>query len=270
MRFSHGLLLTGMTLLSARSLTGHPDDADHRAALDALIASVPDSADLYLRRAAHSADHRQWAEAESDLRRAAQLEPNSAKVRVVSGRIYLAAGKLREARNQLDSALATVPAQPEALVLRARVHSQLGEINAAHTDYNSVIALLEEPSPSLYLERAALPIASLAALRGLDDGIARLGPTPALVERAIALELRLGRIDAALARLDLLAAHAERKEVFLKRRGDLFALAGRATEARGAYLQALASLEALPNWLRDSAESTRLLLELKRLAHSTT
>jgi tetratricopeptide (TPR) repeat protein len=265
MRFSHGLLLTGMTLLSARSLPAHPDGAEERATLDALIASTPDNADPYLRRAAHRADHREWAEAESDLQRAAQLEPESLKVRVVSGRIYLAAERLREARAQLDAAIALSPNEAEARVLRARVLARLGEIASAHTDYNLAIASLEEPSPSLFLERAALPIASLAALRGLEEGIARLGPAAPLLERALTLELRLGRTDAALARLDALAANSERKENFLKRRGDLLSLAGRASEARAAYREALENLEALPAWLRDAPETAQLRRELIRI-----
>src|SRR5205085_9818836 len=125
-------------------------------------------------------------------------------------RVLLAADRLGEACEQLDAALAVSPTNAEALVLRGRVRSRLGQIAGAHADYTAAIDLLAEPSPSLFLERAALPIASLAALRGLDEGIARLGPAVPLLEHALALELRLGRTDAALARLEMLAATSER------------------------------------------------------------
>jgi predicted Zn-dependent protease len=267
MRFRHGLLITGMALLGPRS-EAHPEDSAERARVNALIAAEPDNADLYLRRAAQSAEHGEWSAAEPDLQRARELAPASERVRVTTGRIYLAADRLREAGEQLDAALALAPRNAEALVLQARVRSRLGQIAAAHADYSRAIDLLAEPSPGLFLERAALPISSLAALRGIDEGIARLGPAAPLLERALALELRLGRTEAALARLDALAAGAERKEVFLKRRGDILAVAGRAVEARAAYASALAAIAALPAWLRESPEVAQLGRELTRLAAS--
>jgi predicted Zn-dependent protease len=264
MRFSHGLLLTGITFLSPQ-LEAHADDAVELAAVDALISQEPSNADHYLRRASHRADHRAWDAAFADLQHATELAPQSERVHVVSGRIYLAAERLREALTELNTALALAPRDAEAFILRARVESQLGQIGPAHADYTAAIDLLADPSPSLFLERAALPIASLAALRGLDEGIARLGPAVPLLEQALALELRMGRTDAALGRLDVLAAGSERKEIFLKRRGDLLALAGRANEARTAYAAALAAVESLPSWLHDSPENRQLARDLARL-----
>ncbi|HEX2854560.1 MAG TPA: tetratricopeptide repeat protein [Opitutaceae bacterium] len=265
MRFSHGLLLTGMTLVSARPIHAHPESAVERAALDALISETPDNVDLYLRRAAHHEDHHDWPAAEADLRRAARLAPGSAAVLIALARVYLGSDRAREARAQLDAVLARHPRAPEALVLRARTRAKQGEIAAAHRDYSKAIAILEEPSPGLFLERASLPISTASALRGLDEGLARLGPASALLERALALELRLGRTDAALARIDLLRANSERQETWLKRRGDVLALVGRDQEARAAYRAAVAAVEALPDWLRNSPETLRLAAELTRL-----
>lgn len=264
MRFRHGLLITGMTLLSARSVEAHAEDAAERAAVEALISQAPDNADHYLRRAAYSAEHRDWTAAETDLNHAAQLAPSSDRVHLVAGRVYLAAGRLREAGEQLDTALTLSPQNAEGLVLRARVRSRLGQIAAAHADYSAAIVLLAEPSPSLFLERAALPIASLAALRGLDEGIARIGPAVPLLEQALALEIRLGRVDAALDRLAALTAASERKEVFLKRRGDLLIRAGRREEAQAAYAAAIAAIQTLPAWLHDTPEVKQLLRELQQ------
>lgn len=266
MRFSHGLLLTGMTLVSARSLDAHPESAFERAALDALISETPDNVDLYLRRAAHREEHREWAAAEADLRRAAQLAPGSASVMLALARVYLGSDRAREAQAQLEAVLARHPGAPEALVLRARARAKLGEIVGAHSDYSSALAALAEPSPGLFLERASLPISTVSALRGLDEGIARLGPAGPLLERALALELRLGRTDAALTRIDVLASNSERQETWLKRRGDVLALAGREQEARAAYHAALVAVLALPAWLRNTPETLRLAGELARLA----
>jgi predicted Zn-dependent protease len=268
MRFRHGLLLTGMTLIGARSAEAHLGHAVERAALDALIAEVPDNVDLYLRRAADREEHREWAAAAADLRRAAELAPDSPRVLLPLARVYLGADRPRDARAPLETVLALTPRDAEAFVLRARVGLRLGEIAAAHADYSTAIELLAEPSPGLFLERAALPVESTLALRGLDEGLARLGPAAPLLERALALELRLGRVDAALARLDALAANAERREVYLKRRGDILAVSGRAAEARDAYLAALAAVRALPTWLQEAPDAKRLAAELARLTAS--
>jgi len=82
------------------------------------------------------------------------------------------------------------------------------------------------------------------ALRGLNDGIAKLGPIVSLQLPAIELELALGRHEAALARVDAVGAGAPRQEVWLARRGEILEQASRATDARRAYRAALLALEA--------------------------
>jgi predicted RNA polymerase sigma factor len=85
-----------------------------------------------------------------------------------------------------------------------------------------------------------------------------LGPVPALERRALELEQSLGNTDAALARLEALASSSERPESWLKLRGDLLAKAGRSAEARDAYAAALAALERLPAWVRESPDAQGL------------
>ena len=86
----------------------------------------------------------------------------------------------------------------------------------------------------------------MQAIAGIDAAVERLGPIPALQLFAIELDVQQGRIDAALVRLDGLAARSPRKETWLARRGEILAQAGRPDEARTAYVAALAALEALP------------------------
>jgi predicted negative regulator of RcsB-dependent stress response len=76
---------------------------------------------------------------------------------------------------------------------------------------------------------------------------------------AIDLELRRRRYRDALARLDQIAARSQRKETWLARRGEILADAGRLSEARATYRQALAAIEALP----EGARHTRATLELE-------
>src|SRR5581483_8037402 len=186
--------------------SAHPDTAEARAELDRFIAEFPADPDLYLHRVELRLAHSDWTGAEADLRQAEKLAPRSPRVACWRGQLCLARHDPRAAKKHFDAALALAPDDAEALVFRARVRAQLGDPAGAHADYSAAIRGLEAPSPDLFLARAALPIAPELALAGLDEGLGRIGPAAPLVERALALELRLGRVDAALARLDTLAA----------------------------------------------------------------
>jgi len=84
------------------------------------------------------------------------------------------------------------------------------------------------------------------AVRGLDDGLQRLGPLVTLQLFAIDAELKLKNYDGALARVDKVAERSPRKETWLARRGEILVQAGRSDEARRAYESALAALQTLP------------------------
>ena len=159
------------------------------------------------------------------------------------------AGRAREAKSALDRFLRAEPVHAEALTTRARVLVRLGLRAEAAQDFTRALALA--PEPELFVERAAAIAAGGAphtreALGGLDEAVARYGPLVTLQLPAIELELREGRYDAALARLETIAAQTARQESWLARRGDILLRAGRAEEARAAYAAALAALESLP------------------------
>lgn len=259
-------------LIAALAGTGrlgaHPEIEAALSRLNAQIAATPDDASLYVQRGELYARHEAWVVAEANYLRAAELAPDFPRLNRARAALDLAQGRLAAARARLTRVLAVEPKDAEALVLRARTHAALGTKGPAIADFTAALALIAAPPPELYLERADLFANPADAIRGLDEGIARLGPVPSLQLRAVALEERLGRIDAALARLDRLAAQSERKESWLKRRGDLLARAGRTAEARAAYAAALAALAALPDWLRESPDATELAVELTRLTTS--
>ena len=91
----------------------------------------------------------------------------------------------------------------------------------------------------------------------------RLGPIVALQLFAIEIELAGKRYDAALARLETLAAQSPRKEAWLAHRGDILEQAGRAPEARLAYEQALAAIESLPARHRTTGATAKLEAEIR-------
>lgn len=255
------LVLTGLSGLSARA---HPEIEDAVARINAQIAAAPGEAALYLDRGELYARHEDWVAAEANYLRAGELAPNLPRLAALRGALALATGHAAEAKAHLDRALTRTPDDLETLILRARTHATLGARDAARLDYDAALARASAPAPDLFLERAALLPAD-AAIRSLDEAIARLGSVVTLHLRALALEESLGRIDAAAARLDRLAAESERRESWLKRRGDLLARAGRVAEARAAYSAALAAIESLPEWLRAAPDTVKLTAELARL-----
>ena len=130
------------------------------------------------------------------------------------------------------------------------------------------------PIPAYYLERARAFAAAGGdyvdqALRGLDEGVGQLGPIPALTSYAIELEVRRGRYDAALTRLDRVST-SEQGASWLTRRAGILERAGRAAEAREAYAELLRRLERLPARRRETpvllALHSRARNELVRLS----
>src|SRR5439155_22460749 len=95
-------------------------------------------------------------------------------------------------------------------------------------------------------------------VRGLDAGVDKLGPVVTLQLYAIELELQRGRYDAALARLDTIAAQSVRQETWLARRGEILERAGRADSARATYATALTTLDTLPPSARRVGAMTEL------------
>ncbi len=83
-------------------------------------------------------------------------------------------------------------------------------------------------------------------LATLDEGSRRLGSVVTLELAATELEVSRARYDAALTRMDRLAATAPRKEQWLLQRREILERAGRPAEAREAFAAALLAVENPP------------------------
>jgi tetratricopeptide (TPR) repeat protein len=212
-------------MLCAALLCAHVDPEVQIAALTQQMRQEPRDARLYLKRAGLQRSLGRWDLALADLDRCEALAPRLAAVDLVRGRTLLEARRPREARAALDRFLGRQPGHAEALILRARALVELGHRESAVADYEQALARHPAPRPEHYLERARLQ-APAAALRGLDRGIARLGPVVTLELAAIELDLQLRNYDSALARLDRIAAQAARKDPWLARRAEIERLRG--------------------------------------------
>jgi predicted Zn-dependent protease len=256
-----------LSLAAPACVRAHPEIEDALNRLNALISAQPSVADHYVQRGELYARHEEWIVAEANYLHAAELAPQHPRLPQLCGALALATGRAGEARAHLDIAFARDPKNPEVLVLRARAKAALADRTGAVADFNAAFALNIAAPPELYLERAKI-LPPAEALQSLDEGLSRLGPAITLQIAALTLEESLGRIDSALGRIDRLAADSERKESWLKRRGDLLLRSGRSAEARASYVAALVAIQALPDWLRSSPDAQQLAAELTRLTSS--
>jgi tetratricopeptide (TPR) repeat protein len=255
--------------LSAVVAQGHPEIEAALTRLNAEIAAVPARAELYLDRGELYAKHQDWLSAEANFLRAAELAPSLPRLDCARGALALSTGALAEARAHFDRALTLDPRDAEALIFRARTRLASHDLRSARLDLESALTVLRNPRPELFLEYAALLESPAEAVNSLDAAMARIGPAHTLQLRALEIEETTGMIDAALSRLQKIAAGSERTEAWLKRRGDLLMRAGRMREARQAYAEALAAIAALPAWLRESPATAQLVAELTPLVTSS-
>lgn len=258
-------------LLMAGTASAHGDLDEQIRTADKLLEKSPRDARLHFKRGElrrfRLEEHRETRDrelAEKDYDRTLELDPAYAdRVDLERGKLWLLAKLYPRAEAALDRLLERQPDHPDGRIARARVRFQQGKLEGAVEDYDRAISKGPRPRPQYYLERAEALVQQgeehvAEAIRGLDDGVRRLGPLVTLHFRAIELEVASGRYDSALGRLDALMPQFARKDSLLARRGDILKKAGRSEEARKAYAAALAAIERLPA-SRRRARTTREL-----------
>lgn len=211
------------------------------------------SAALYLQRGELHREDKDWNAAEADYTRAQTLDPKLAAVDLCRAQMLADSEQLQAARSLLNKIVAKSPQDGEAFVARAGVLARLNLPKLAERDFRRALALLPETTPELFAELAQTLIAQAdtnAALRSLDDGIAKFGPIVPLQKPAIDLEFGQKNYKAALSRIDLVIEAAPRKENWLAQRGDILVAAGRNAEARKSFEEAIAAIHLLPMTLQ--------------------
>ncbi len=245
------VLSLSILLVTPSGARGHGDIHLQIQEVTKRIEHDPINGDLYLKRGELHRAHQDWDAAEADYDQARALNPKLVILDLVQGKMFLEANWPFSAKVALDRFLIRHTNHVDALITRARVLVKLGRRLEAAQDYSKAIAGAAQPQPETFLERSqALTGEGQAyfeeALRGLDEGIKKLGPLVVLQLYAIDVELKRKRFDTALARLESVAAQSPRKETWLARRGEILQQAGRLKEAREAYQEALKAMAALP------------------------
>ena len=246
--------MTVLTLVLSLASAWSAAHDDIRAQIEAVTAQIsenPADARLFLKRGQLYQLHKAWKAGLADFDRAARLKPSLDSVDLARGRLLFDAGRLEPAEASLNRFLRKHADAGAAWLTLGRVHGRLGRYAEAALDFTRAIDHLNEPKPEYYLERARA-LAALgndaidSALRGLDDGMQRLGSLVTLQTYAIKLNLRVRDYDAALQRLETISARSRRKERWLAYRGDILMSAGRNADARDTYELALAAIGVLP------------------------
>jgi tetratricopeptide (TPR) repeat protein len=134
-------------------------------------------------------------------------------------------------------------------------------------EFSTVLASSAEARAQVLLDRAQCQQqagdSATNILKGLDEGIARIGPIPQLVRHAAEVELLRGAVEAAVARIGVLAERSERTERWLFEQGELFRRGGRLEDAQRCYSNAIVVLESLPPKFQRSLLSVELRRELE-------
>lgn len=131
-----------------------------------------------------------------------------------------------------DHAIAQLKGHEDAdsLWIKARAEASMGNPGVAAKDCQKALSKLPKPEPDLYLQCADFYCRDgqeEKALSVLDEGPA----LPVIVQKAISLEARLGRMDAALSRLEKLMTISTVKEPLQAQKASLLAQAGRTSES---------------------------------------
>ncbi len=241
----------------------HARDPTETKAADARVRSRPHDAEVWLARAQLRL---RWGDAPgalADLDRARRLGAPPSRLALERGLALLEVGKVDSAEEWLRGFLERHPRHVQALASHGRALALLGRPAEAARELGRAIERSTAPTPDLHLSRARALLEADAgnpcrALESLEEARARLGPLVVLESYALDLEQRDGRLDAALARIERLAAGSPRQESWLIRRAAILEQAGRSGDAVQSLRSALLAIERLPPQLRTAPATTRL------------
>ena len=263
-------LFTALLMSCISQSFAHPELQQQIDDVTSQIAVLPTSGVLYLRRGELNSLHANYAAALADY---AAAEANGADVDGVllaRGRAYMDAGRLDDARAQLDRLVHKSPRLAAAHLAVARLCELTSQSLAAADAYGSAIELSDAPRPEIYLARARCYTAAGSqfhpnAIASLNEGVKRIGPVISLQLAAVELESRAGLTTAAAARLEKIAASAARPETYLVDLSELYAKAGDASAAASAAARAKVAIASLPLRLRQTSATLALLTRLEQL-----
>lgn len=243
------LALALVFLFAHQDIRAHPGVDEALRHYDRLIEQSPRDQALYVQRGIVYSNDGQYAEALADFRRAEELG-DPLRVSFDLGVLHYRMGDFPAARRYFDAWLQRFPDHAPGLEYRARLRRDAGDHDGAIADFKRVFALVPRPNPGDYLTVAQMlesrgEAGLVEALGVLDQANAKLGITPQVQRKAIALELRLGQPDRAIERLRALEPTLGDSPDWKVEMGELLLSAGRAEQAQAWFRKAADQLEGL-------------------------
>jgi tetratricopeptide (TPR) repeat protein len=249
-------LVLGTLLLAPVVVSAHAGIDELTRASSEEVRRHPGDAQVRLQHARVLQLAHQWDAALAELDIAALRGADADEVGAVRASILLDAGRTQAALAELDRVMARRPEAYGLCFERGRVLLALGRTEDAAQEFGRAIAGMPAPQPEHVIARRDALLAlgrREEAVAALDAGMQRVGRVASLQLAAIDLEVELGRYDAALARLNELLMHGAANPMWMARRGEILARAGKTAAARAEYERALALLAARPNVRRVKA-----------------
>lgn len=243
------VLSFGFLFVLSLPLLAHDGLHEQIVAVTKKIRKNPKDPALYLKRAELFRLHAEWRNAAADFLRAERLDPGEPGIDLGRGKLWLDSRQYLKARTALDKYLSKQPDGFEGVITMARVLAKLKDPERSNRYFTQALILAPQDSTEIYFERSEMLAAAGKvdeALKGLDEGIAKLGPIVTLQMAAVDLEVRSGRHELALERLDKLAESMPRKESLLLRRGEILLQAGKPCEARASLIESQNGFDSLP------------------------
>jgi len=255
-------------LTCARTAQAHADLLAFISRLTEQLSTNQNNVEALIQRADLYRLHGNWKEAQNDYDAGMKLAPESTSLLLGQAQLRVDMGEDPAARGAYDTVLSRDPTNAAALFSQAPVLARLGNRKAAIADYSRGLALTAFPQPGEFLQRASLQAAEFGtdeAIKGLDEGLARLGWMVTLQKAAIELELKRQQTDEALARLETIIARSNRKETWLAWKGEILLAASRTAEAQEALSAAVKAIDSLPPRMRTSPGMMELRAKVEGL-----
>ena len=225
------------------------------------LAKHPDSATAFVLEAKVRMAEGKWAEAETILKKALDLNPNSGPAYDMLVACYLATQRLPEAAHEIEVVLSKVPASQSALMTLATIREKQKDYSKARDAYEKLLVLNPKFVPALnnlsYLYSVqfndptkAYELAQKA--RSLDPG------NPSVADTLGWAAYKKGDYQQALTLLEESAAKLTANPEIQFHLGMAHNMMGQADEARAAFQKALASSADFPS--KAEAQSRLALL----------
>lgn len=266
--FSAAAALAVFLVCNPDSVRAHGDLHERIEAVSAELTSRPEDPDLLFNRGSLYAQHGDHAAAIADFSRVEKITPAQDGLYFAKARSCFGLKDYRTALEELGRIPAPASEAGDVYLWRGRALAKLDQPLNAATNYRTAFAKLDHASPDLFIEFSRT-IASAgtnhypAAITGLDQGISKIGPVITLDLEALDLEVKIGRTDDALARVNRMLEKIPGMVSLLKRKGEILELSGSPMRAKAVYLEALAVIETLPTSRRGTDTNRQLETELR-------